>query len=98
MWRKSRCSNIFKNNSKILSNLSPKLKRKLLLFNKYNEDKSNLSLLYKGMKIDFILKVFGDFQNQVYNSDIIFARCGASTLAEIGIVKKCTHFRFTFVR
>ena len=36
------------------------------------------------LKNDF----FDDFQNQIYNSDIIFARCGASTLAEIEYCKK----------
>ncbi len=41
------------------------------------------------MKIDFILKnFFYDLQNQIYNSDIIFARCGSSTLAEIEDCKK----------
>ena len=75
---------------KILSNLSPKVKRKIIIIQQVRtEDKSNLSLLYKSMKIDFILKsFFDDFQNQIYNSDIIFARCGASTLAEIEYCKK----------
>ena len=41
------------------------------------------------MKIDFVLKnFFDDIQNQIYNSDIIFARCGSSTLAEIEYCKK----------
>ena len=41
------------------------------------------------MKIDFVLKnFFDDIQNQIYNSDIIFARCGSSTLAEIENCKK----------
>ena len=36
------------------------------------------------MKVDFVLEsFFTDLQNQIYNSDLVFARCGSSTLAEI---------------
>ena len=48
------------------------------------------------MKVDFVLKSFFiDLQNQIYNSDLIFARCGSSTLAEIEDCKKVpSYFHF----
>mgnify|MGYP001161461268 FL=1 len=74
----------------ILSHLPPKVKSRIIIIQQTRiEDKDNLSLKYKKMKIDFVLKnFFDDIQNQIYNSDIIFARCGSSTLAEIEYCKK----------
>ena len=40
-----------------------------------------------------IKEFFDDVQNEIYNSDIVIARCGASTLAEIECCKK---FSFLF--
>ena len=67
-----------------------KVKNRIIIIQQTRiEDKDNLSLKYKKMKIDFVLKnFFDDIQNQIYNSDIIFARCGSSTLAEIEYCKK----------
>ncbi len=74
----------------ILSYLPQKVKKKIVIIQQTRiEDKNNLSLKYKKMEIDYILKsFFDDIQNQIYNSDIIFARCGSSTLAEIEDCKK----------
>ena len=75
---------------KILSNIPQNIKKQLFIIQQVrNEDKARLILEYKKMKIDFVLETFfNDLQNQIYNSDIIFARCGSSTLAEIEDSKK----------
>ena len=75
---------------KILSNIPQNIKKQLFIIQQVrNEDKARLILEYRKMKIDFVLETFfNDLQNQIYNSDIIFARCGSSTLAEIEDSKK----------
>ena len=84
--------------AQIFSNIIPKLllmipenlKKQIFIIQQVREeDKTKLILEYKKIKIDFILKTFfNDLQNQIYNSDIVFARCGSSTLAEIEDAKK----------
>ena len=72
--------------SKIPYNITKKIK---IIQQVRSEDKSKLLSQYKNMKVDFVLKSFFiDLQNQIYNSDLIFARCGSSTLAEIEDCKK----------
>ena len=75
---------------KLLTNIPQNLKKQIVIIQQVrNEDKARLILEYKKMKIDFVLKTFfNDVQNQIYNSDIIFTRCGSSTLAEIEACKK----------
>lgn len=72
--------------SKIPYNITKKIK---IIQQVRSEDKSKLLSQYKKMEVDFVLKSFFiDLQNQIYNSDLIFARCGSSTLAEIEDCKK----------
>ena len=53
------------------------------------EDQSKLKKEYEKLGVEFNLKnFFDDIYFQIAISDIIFARCGSSTLAEIELYKK----------
>ena len=80
---------------KILLQIPQNIKKKIIIIQQVRlEDKKSLHLKYKRMKVDFVLEsFFTDLQNQIYNSDLVFARCGSSTLAEIN---DCSKSSFLF--
>ncbi len=70
------------------------LKNLIIVQQTRKEDKKSLESIYNKLKVQCIIKeFFDDVQNEIYNSDIVIARCGASTLAEIECCKK---FSFLF--
>ena len=75
---------------RVFVNLPQNIKNKIVVIQQVrDEDKTMLIKKYKKMKIDCVLKnFFIDIQNQIYNADFIFARCGSSTLAEIEYCNK----------
>ena len=84
--------------AKIFSQIIPKvligikqeyLKNLMIVQQTRKEDKTILESTYNKLKVTCIVKeFFDDVQNEIYNSDIVIARCGASTLAEIEYCKK----------
>ena len=59
------------------------------------EDKTILESTYNKLNVKCTVKeFFDDVQNEIYNSDIVIARCGASTLAEI---EYCKSFLYCFL-
>ena len=84
--------------AKIFSQIIPKvligikqeyLKNLMIVQQTRKEDKTILESTYKKLNVKCTVKeFFDDVQNEIYNSDIVIARCGASTLAEIEYCKK----------
>lgn len=84
--------------AKIFSQIIPKvligikqeyLKNLMIVQQTRKEDKTILESTYNKLNVKCIVKeFFDDVQNEIYNSDIVIARCGASTLAEIEYCKK----------
>ena len=80
--------------SKIIPEIISLLKKKdqskvTLIQQARKEDIKNLKDVYYRNNIDFIVKdFFTDISEEMYNSDIIISRCGASTLAEINAYSK----------
>jgi UDP-N-acetylglucosamine--N-acetylmuramyl-(pentapeptide) pyrophosphoryl-undecaprenol N-acetylglucosamine transferase len=89
--------------AKIFSQILPKvligikeeyLKNLMIVQQSRKEDKIFLESTYNRLNVKFTVKeFFDDVQNEIYNSDIVIARCGASTLAEI---EYCRKFSFLF--
>ena len=89
--------------AKIFSHILPKiltgikeeyLKNLMIVQQTRKEDKTFLESIYNKLNVQCIVKeFFDDVQNEIYNSDIVIARCGASTLAEI---EYCRKFSFLF--
>ncbi len=80
---------------KILSGIKEEyLKNLLIVQQTRKEDKIFLESIYNKLNVQCIIKeFFDDVQNEIYNSDIVIARCGSSTLAEI---EYCRKFSFLF--
>ena len=88
--------------AKIFSQIIPKvligikqeyLKNLMIVQQTRKEDKTILESTYNKLNVKCIVKeFFDDVQNEIYNSDIVIARCGASTLAEIEYCKKFSLF------
>ena len=84
--------------AKIFSQIIPKvligikqeyLKNLMIVHQTRKEDKTILESTYNKLNVKCTVKeFFDDVQNEIYNSDIVIARCGASTLAEIEYCKK----------
>lgn len=84
--------------AKIFSQIIPKvligikqeyLKNLMIVQQTRKEDKTILESTYNKLNVKCTVKeFFDDVQNEIYNSDIVIARCGASTLAEIEYCKK----------
>ena len=84
--------------AKIFSQIIPKvligikqeyLKNLMIVQQTRKEDKTILESTYNKLNVKCNVKeFFDDVQNEIYNSDIVIARCGASTLAEIEYCKK----------
>ena len=80
--------------SKIIPEIISLLKKKdlnkvTLVQQARKADIKGLQELYMGNNIDFIVKdFFTNISEEMYNSDIIISRCGASTLAEINTCSK----------
>lgn len=89
--------------AKIFSQILPKvligikeeyLKNLMIVQQSRKEDKIFLESTYNRLNVKCTVKeFFDDVQNEIYNSDIVIARCGASTLAEI---EYCRKFSFLF--
>jgi UDP-N-acetylglucosamine--N-acetylmuramyl-(pentapeptide) pyrophosphoryl-undecaprenol N-acetylglucosamine transferase len=75
---------------KIISQLNKTTKKKIALVQQVRkEDKVYLYKKYKKMKINFKLnEFFDDIYLEYSQCDLIFSRCGASTLSEIELFKK----------
>ena len=89
--------------AKIFSQILPKvligikeeyLKNLMIVQQSRKEDKIFLESTYNRLNVKCTVKEFcDDIQNEIYNSDIVISRCGASTLAEI---EYCRKFSFLF--
>ena len=65
------------------------LKKILIIQQVRKEDQSKLQKEYKKLGVEFNLKnFFDDIYIHIAMSDIIFSRCGSSTLAEIQLYRK----------
>lgn len=75
---------------KILTGINKKYLKDLMIIQQTRkEDKIFLESIYNKLNVKCTIKeFFDDAQNEIYNSDIVFARCGSSTLAEIEYCKK----------
>ena len=75
---------------KVLIGIKPEyLKNLMIVQQTRKEDKTILESTYNKLNVKCTVKEFFDnVQNEIYNSDIVIARCGASTLAEIEYCKK----------
>ena len=80
---------------KILTGIKKEYLKDLMIIQQTRkEDKIFLESIYNKLNVECTLKeFFDDAQNEIYNSDIVFARCGSSTLAEI---EYCRKFSFLF--
>tara|TARA_B100000029_G_scaffold514618_1_gene618150 strand:+ start:255 stop:1283 length:1029 start_codon:yes stop_codon:yes gene_type:complete len=74
---------------KIISNLDKKFLRRIIVIQQTREeDIKALSYTYKKIGVKFKLKnFFENIQSEINNAEIVFCRCGSSTLAEIECFK-----------